>query len=75
MLGDPGLQMDKRNDLAPGAQMTLPKHVEAFERALIEQALEESGGIIKHTMDLLGLPRKTLYDKMKKYHLDREVYK
>jgi two-component system C4-dicarboxylate transport response regulator DctD len=75
LLGDPGLQMDSHGDLAPGVPMTLPQHVEAFERALIEQALEESGGIIKHTMDLLGLPRKTLYDKMKKYHLDREVYK
>jgi len=75
LLGDPGLQVESRSDLVPGAQMTLPQHVEAFERALIEQALEESGGIIKHTMDLLGLPRKTLYDKMKKYHLDKEVYK
>jgi two-component system C4-dicarboxylate transport response regulator DctD len=75
LLGDWGSQMNSQSDLAPCAQMTLPQHVEAFERALIEQALEETGGIINHTMDLLGLPRKTLYDKMKKYHLDRAVYK
>jgi two-component system C4-dicarboxylate transport response regulator DctD len=49
--------------------------VEAFERALIEQALCESGGVIKKTMELLGLPRKTLYDKMQKYGLDKHRYR
>ena len=55
--------------------MTLPEHVEAFERALIEEALAESGGIIKQTMERLGLPRKTLYDKMQKYGLDKRRYR
>ena len=55
--------------------MTLSEHVEAFERALIEQALAETGGIIKDTMELLGLARKTLYDKMQKYGLDKTAYK
>jgi len=70
-----GLQLDDNASLVPCAPMTLPEHVEAFERALIEQALSESDGIIKHTMHLLGLPRKTLYDKMQKFGLDKRVYK
>jgi DNA-binding NtrC family response regulator len=45
-------------------ETTLRQHIEAFERVIIEQALAESGGVIKQTMELLGLPRKTLYDKM-----------
>ena len=60
---------------APCAPMTLPQHVEVFERALIEQALDETGGVIKETMQRLGLPRKTLYDKMQKYGLDKARFK
>ena len=55
--------------------MTLPEHIEAFERALIEQALAETGGVIKDIMQLLGLPRKTLYDKMQKYGLNKARFK
>ncbi len=75
LLGDGcGLKLDDSSQ-APFSAMTLPEHVEAFERALIEQALSESGGIIKNTMELLGLARKTLYDKMQKYGLDKTAYK
>ncbi|MBT3057586.1 MAG: sigma-54 dependent transcriptional regulator [Candidatus Thiodiazotropha sp.] len=76
LLGDEcGLQLDENSTITPCIPMTLPEHVEAFERAMIEQALAESGGVIKKTMDLLGLPRKTLYDKMQKYGLDKRLYK
>ena len=75
LLGDGCLQLDGDASLMPCAPMTLPEQVEAFERALIEQALAESSGVIKNTMQLLGLPRKTLYDKMQKYGLDKRVYK
>lgn len=76
LLGDGcGLQLDDNASTVPCARMTLPEHVEAFERAMIEQALAEAGGVIKETMELLGLPRKTLYDKMQKYGLDKINYK
>jgi two-component system C4-dicarboxylate transport response regulator DctD len=76
LLGDEDrLQLNNNTVISPCSPMTLPEHVEAFERALIEQALAESGGVIKQTMELLGLPRKTLYDKMQKYGLDKRLYK
>jgi two-component system, NtrC family, C4-dicarboxylate transport response regulator DctD len=76
LLGDGcGLQLDDPATQAPCGAMTLSEHVEAFERAVIEQALAESGGVIKNTMELLGLPRKTLYDKMQKYGLDKTAFK
>ena len=76
LLGDGcGLQLDDPGTQSPCSAMTLPEHVEAFERALIEQALAETGGVIKNTMELLGLARKTLYDKMQKYGLDKTAYK
>ena len=55
--------------------LTLPEQLECFERSLIEQHLKANNGSIKATMGTLGLPRKTLYDKMKKYRLERDNYK
>jgi two-component system C4-dicarboxylate transport response regulator DctD len=56
-------------------QRSLPKQVDCFERSLIEQALVAASGSIKDVMDSLAIPRKTLYDKMRKYGLDKSDYK
>ncbi len=55
--------------------LSLPDKVERFERMLIAEELARQQGSIKDTMDNLGLPRKTLYDKMRKYGLDKQDYK
>ena len=55
--------------------LTLPQQVDCFEKGLIEQVLSAHGGKINETMDTLGIPRKTLYDKMRKYGLDKRNYK
>ncbi len=57
------------------AAITLPEQVECFEKSAIEQALAANKGSIKDTMVSLGIPRKTLYDKMTKYNLDKSNYK
>jgi len=54
---------------------SLAEQVEGFERALIAQALAANRGSIKKTMATLSIARKTLYDKMKKYGLDKADYK
>lgn len=56
------------------SSMSLLQRVEFFERVLIEDALSHNKGSIKMTMEQLELPRKTLYDKMRKYDLDRKHY-
>jgi two-component system C4-dicarboxylate transport response regulator DctD len=56
-------------------EYSLAKQVDCFERGLIEQALLASNGSIKDVMDALAIPRKTLYDKMRKYGLDKRDYK
>ncbi|OEE77145.1 C4-dicarboxylate ABC transporter [Vibrio ordalii FF-167] len=57
----------------------LPTHLveqmAEFEKSVIEQALIECGGRINETMERLNVPRKTLYDKMQRYGLDKELYK
>jgi len=55
--------------------ITLPQQVDCFEKSLIKQQLELQKGNLKRTMEALGIPRKTLYDKMRKYGLDKSHYK
>lgn len=57
------------NDASP-----LPEQVAGFERALIKGALARSNGSITRAYQELGIPRKTLQDKMKKYRLHRSDF-
>jgi DNA-binding NtrC family response regulator len=50
---------------APGASMTL----EELERVHISRVLEELGGRVAEASHRLGIPRSTLYQKIKKYGL------
>ncbi|CCN35712.1 C4-dicarboxylate transport transcriptional regulatory protein dctD [Vibrio nigripulchritudo SO65] len=59
----------------PKCQSGLADQVSEFEKALIEQALADHGGSIKDTMSALQLPRKTLYDKMQKFGINKDSYK
>ncbi|SJN58690.1 C4-dicarboxylate transport transcriptional regulatory protein DctD [Vibrio ruber DSM 16370] len=69
------IQLGQETHLMNGPVISLADQVAEFEKSVIEQALIESGGSIKDTMESLNLPRKTLYDKMQKYQLDKENYK
>lgn len=44
--------------------------VEAFERALIADALRRQGGSLARTAEALSMPKTTLHDKIRKYGLD-----
>lgn len=52
----------------PGSD-SLPQRVDAFERMLIAEALLANDGNVAATAERLGVPKKTLYDKLKKYQL------
>ncbi len=54
---------------------SLPQQVDAFERAILEQTLADYNGCIKDVMAALSIPRKTLYDKLRKYGLDKKDFK
>lgn len=56
-------------------EKSLVQQVERFERSLIEHALVSSNGSLKEVMEVLNLPRKTLYDKMRKFGLNKSDYK
>lgn len=54
---------------------SLAEQVDRFEKSLVEHALVSSSGSIKDVMASLNIPRKTLYDKMRKYGLNKSDYK
>lgn len=54
---------------AAPAQASLPQQLDAFEKARIAAALDQAGGNVATAADQLGIPRKTMYDKLKKYAL------
>lgn len=47
----------------------LPQQVDAYERMLIADALTTTDNNVAAAADRLGVPKKTLYDKIKKYQL------
>jgi len=53
-------------------QPSLPQQVDAFERDLILRALAAADNNVALAADRLLLPRKTLYDKLKKHHIQRD---
>jgi two-component system C4-dicarboxylate transport response regulator DctD len=70
------LGVAESGDAAPGLSTAtaagdecLPLQIDAFERTLIARALASSDGNVAIAADRLGIPKKTLYDKLKKYQL------
>lgn len=58
---------------AEGAEgASLAGRVAAYERAVIAGELQRNDGRMKETYERLGLSRKGLYDKIRKYGLDRD---
>ena len=54
--------------------LTLSKQIEFFEKQIIETSLSDNKGNIHNTMETLGIARRTLNEKMRKYGLDRKDY-
>ncbi|REC93978.1 sigma-54-dependent transcriptional regulator [Kushneria indalinina] len=55
--------------------LSLARQVEMFERSLIDQALARCRGRISEACEYLAVPRKTLYDKLKRHGLRAEAYR
>lgn len=53
----------------------LAAQVDAFERQLITTALRDSRGDVPAAADLLSVPRKTLYDKLKRFGIEIEAFR
>jgi len=58
-----------------GLTKTLPEQMDAVESVFIQTALQENNGNIQVAADALGIPRRTLNEKMRKYGLERKDYR
>jgi two-component system C4-dicarboxylate transport response regulator DctD len=58
-----------------GKMQTLPAQMDAVEATFIGTALADNAGNIQATADALGIPRRTLNEKMRKYGLDRNDFR
>ncbi|MFO0993984.1 MAG: sigma-54 dependent transcriptional regulator [Hyphomicrobiales bacterium] len=61
-------------DSVGGQSKSLPEQMDTVEGILIGTALRECGGNIQTAADALGIPRRTLNEKMRRYHLERKDY-
>ncbi|MGM0615760.1 MAG: sigma-54-dependent transcriptional regulator [Pseudomonadota bacterium] len=62
-------------DNAETQTTSLTRQVELFEKSLISQSLARHHGRVTQVCEHLCLPRKTLYDKLKKHALQAEDYR
>ena len=60
---------------APVDGASLPERIDAFEAAQIREALTATRGDIQATLRMLGIPRKTLYDKLKRHGIDQSRFR
>ena len=52
-------------------QGTLPDLMDRYEAEVIRTALRAHGGDVRTTIEALGIPRKTFYDKLKRHGIQR----
>lgn len=60
--------------IEPVGNLSLSAQMEAFERRLLLDALQRHRGAITAVMTDLGLPRRTLNEKMQRYGLTRSLF-
>ena len=73
-----GLRSDWRLESERLSQTTnivnLPEAMEQHEAKLIRDALSANHGDVRSTLETLGIPRKTFYDKLQRHGIDRADY-
>lgn len=57
--------------LLPEQGIDLKEYLTSLERNLIQQALDDSSGVVARAAERLGIRRTTLVEKMRKYDLQR----
>ncbi|MDP9587898.1 UNVERIFIED_ORG: two-component system C4-dicarboxylate transport response regulator DctD [Shinella zoogloeoides] len=67
------LGLDPQRDEAQSEPRRLADKVAAYERSVIASALAAHAGRIRPVYEMLGISRKTLYEKMQKYDLDKKM--
>jgi len=70
-----GLETPIGPDGVEGAARSLPDRLEAYEGALLREALATHAGDVRSTLDALLIPRKTFYDKLQRHRISIDTYR
>ncbi|MDE1995940.1 MAG: sigma-54-dependent Fis family transcriptional regulator [Rhizobiaceae bacterium] len=62
---------DKAPSPSPDTSLPLPARIENYEAEIIREALSRNGGDVRRTIEALGIPRKTFYDKLQRHGIVR----
>jgi two-component system C4-dicarboxylate transport response regulator DctD len=57
-----------------GAALSLPLRVERYEAEIIRETLMQNDGDVRRTIEILGIPRKTFYDKLQRHGIERAAF-
>ncbi|CAN7344010.1 sigma-54 dependent transcriptional regulator [Pararhizobium sp. LjRoot235] len=68
-----GLDPKPDETSVPAVRLKLADKVAAYERSIIAGALAANGGSLRPVYEQLGISRKTLYEKMQRYGLDKKI--
>ena len=71
---DLGLLDNTPDAACESSALSLPERVDLFEKVVIEAELARHKGSVAATLEALGLPRKTFYDKLKKHGISRAEF-
>ncbi|OJF97538.1 sigma-54-dependent transcriptional regulator [Pararhizobium antarcticum] len=70
-----GLEGGKAAPAAPEPSAgTLPERLERYEADMLREALSAHDGDVRRTLEALGIPRKTFYDKLQRHGISRSLY-
>ncbi len=61
-------------DVRDAGAGTLPQRMDRIEAEILRTALREAEGDVQRTIDALGIPRKTFYDKLQRYGIVRSDF-
>jgi two-component system C4-dicarboxylate transport response regulator DctD len=71
-----GLEAEHGDDLATESHgdLTLPERVERYEAEILRDTLSANDGDVRRTIEVLGIPRKTFYDKLQRHGIERAAF-
>jgi len=69
------LGIDKPEDRELTTNLSLPEHVARYEANTIRAVLKQTMGDVRKSLELLGIPRKTFYDKLSRHSIDINNYR
>lgn len=67
-------EMDQAIVSQSASKISLPSAMEQHEAKLIRDALKANQGDVRLTVETLGIPRKTFYDKLQRHGIERADY-